>query len=45
VTLREGMSPEKLAAFRILDKVRAGLPVPLEQVNLALHILGDLTGE
>ena len=33
---------DKTEAHRILDKVRAGLYVPLYVINAALHATGDL---
>ena len=39
----DGSPPmDKTEAHRILDKVRAGLYVPLYVINAALHATGDL---
>ena len=40
--LRNNQSEDKRQAHLLLDKVRQGIPVPIEQINAALYVLGDL---
>ena len=42
VDLAGSLPMDKTEAHRILDKVKAGLSVPLYVINAALHATGDL---
>lgn len=42
MTLRDHLTPDKQWAHRILDLVKAGLPVRQKDIYIALATLGDV---
>ncbi len=42
--LRDHLNGEELEAMRLLDAVRAGLPIPESAITWALWVTGDLVG-
>jgi len=42
--MRSHYNAEELEAAKLLDLVRAGVPVPIEAITRALWVLGDLVG-
>ena len=42
--MRDHCNAEELAAHRVLDQVRLGLPVSQDSIKRALFVLGDSVG-